>query len=353
MRTESCKPKVTSPVPRGVWESLIRSDSSAVVTQSLAWRDAVLDSGAYKDTSLLYEFPSGRAVVLPMVHPRWQPSWAPMSASWPGMWGVGGPISRRGRISPAEAAAVLEDVARRQWLTAELRLSYRADPAWLGGSGRFRITREGCYVLDLAGGFGEVWRHRFRGTARTAVRKAERSGLEVKVDRSGRLLGVFYDLYEKSIPRWASMQHEPLWLTRWRTTRTTPPSMLALVAKHFGESCTTWLARSQGEAVAAIIVIRSGAQTKYWRGAMDKAGATPVRANELLHRLAIEEACQDGCRSYEMGYAAPGSPLAAFKEKLGAALFYTHLLRAERLPVHTLGRSSKKLVKKMIGFQDV
>lgn len=350
---ENYKLKVTSPAPRGVWDSLIRSDSSAVVTQSLAWRDAVLDSGAYEDTSLLYEFGSGKAVVVPMVRPRWQPSWVSVAASWPRMWGVGGPIGPGGRISPAEAAAVLEDVARRQWLTAELRLSYLADPAWLGGTGRFRVTREGCYVLDLAGGFDEVWRHRFRGTARTAVRKAERSSLEVEVDRSGRLLGVFYDLYEKSIRRWASMQHEPPWLTRWRTTRATPPSMLALVARHFGESCTTWVARSRGEDVAAIIVVRSGAHAKYWRGAMDKAGAAPVRANELLHRLAIEEACQDGCRFYEMGYAIPGSPLAAFKVKLGADLFYTHLLQAERLPVHALGRLPKKAVKKMIGFQDI
>ena len=34
-------PTVTSPVPRSVWESLLASDEGAVVTQSLAWRDAV------------------------------------------------------------------------------------------------------------------------------------------------------------------------------------------------------------------------------------------------------------------------------------------------------------------------
>jgi hypothetical protein len=45
----------------------------------------------------------------------------------------------------------------------------------------------------------------FRGTARTAVRKAERSGLDIEVDRSGRLLPVFCDLYEKCIQRWAGM----------------------------------------------------------------------------------------------------------------------------------------------------
>ena len=173
-------------------------------------------------------------------------------------------------------------------------------------------------MLDLAGGFSEVWSHRFRGTARTAVRKAERSGVEVEVDRSGQALQVFFELYEKSIRRWAAMQHEPVALTRWRTMRATPPRMLAAVAEHFGQGCEIWVARVQGMPIAAIVVLRSGSNAKYWRGAMDKELATPVRANEYLHSLAIEQACRDGCRWYEMGQTRPSSPLAAFKEKLGA-----------------------------------
>jgi hypothetical protein len=101
---------------------------------------------------------------------------------------------------------------------------------------------------------------------------------------------VFWDLYEKSIQRWSAVQHEPLWLTRWRTVRATPPGMLATVARQFGANFGIWVARSAGVPVAAIIVLRSGAYAKYWRGAMDKELATRVRANEFLHRLAIEEA---------------------------------------------------------------
>jgi hypothetical protein len=343
-------PKVTSPVPRETWESILRSDRAAVVSQSLAWRDAVFAARRYCDASRLYEFPSGRRVVLPIARPRRQPPWA--VASWPSSWGVGGPISDDGRISAPEAAAVLRDVAGRGTLSAVIQLRHGADQAWLSGAGGFRVEELACHVLDLADGFSEIWSSRFRSTARTAIRKAERAGLDIEVDRSGRLLPVFGELYEKSIHRWAAMQNEPLWLTRWRTVRATSPGMMALVARHFGEDCAVWLARSAGVPVAAIIVLRSGSYAKYWRGAMDKTLANQVRANEYLHRLAIEEACRDGYRWYDMGTSRPGSSLAVFKEKLGAGLQASHTLRIERLPVSGVTRASRDVVKKMIRFRD-
>jgi hypothetical protein len=340
---------VTSPVPRAVWESAFAADPGAVVSQSLPWRDAVLAGGRYADASLLYEFPSGRQVVLPLARPR---VGAGLVASWPGRWGVGGPLSEAGKVSPEEAAAILADIARRGALAAEIQFRHEAAEAWLGEPGRFRAQRHVCHVLDLDGGFGQVWQRRFRGAARTAVRKAERSGLEVEADRSGRSLGVFRDLYEKSIQRWAASQHEPLWLSRCRTNRATPPRMMSLIAGRFGTDCCIWVARAGGVPVAAIVVLKAGAYAKYWRGAMDAGLASPVRANDLLHRLAIEDACETGCRWYDMGTSRPASPLASFKEKLGAAAYYSHTLRAERLPIQAAARISRNLAKRAIGFKD-
>lgn len=347
-------PRVTSPVRREAWESVLRADPNAVVTQSLPWRDAVFASGRYRDVSLLYEFPSGRQVVLPMAQHRWAPPWAVQAGSWPPGWEVAGPICLGGRVSPEEAAAVLADVAGRGALTTQIKIRHDADTAWLSEARGFQVSKIGTYVLDLEGGFDRVWRHRFRSEARTAVRKAERSDLEVEVDRSGRLLGVFCDLYEKSLRRWsAKQQREPLWFTRLRMNRVcyTTPGHLALVARHFGADCATWVARSKGQPVAAIIVLRFGAYTTYWRGAMDIEGATPVRANEFLHRLVIEEACRDGYRFYDMGGADPRSSLVRFKQKLGAVLLIGHILRTERLPVYAARERSEKLIKKMIGFR--
>ena len=350
MRSVDCRPTVTSPVPRAVWESLVRSDPGVVVTQSPAWRDAVFADGRYQDVSLLYEFPSGRSVVLPMARHHRRPRWTDAATSWPDIWGVGGPISQGGRIDRAEAEAVLIDVAQRRTLSAQIHLRYGADPVRLSEAGPFRvIENRGWYVVDIADGFSQVWNHRFRSAARTAVRKAERSDLDIEVDRSGRLLPEFCELYQKNVQRWATMQHQPVWFTRWRTSRMATPRMLEAVASCLGEDCSIWLARSKGVPVAAIIVVRYGAYVHYWRGAMDKELATPVRANDLLHRLAIEEACQDGYRFYSMGNSQPGSPLARFKEKLGATQHFTHVLRVERVPIRTTQRMSRDIVKRVMG----
>lgn len=347
--------RVTNPVPRPIWESLLRSDRDVAVTQSLAWYDAVLASGRYQDASVLYEFSSGHQVAMPLASPHRVPAWAATAASWPGEWGVGGPISKDGHITPAEAAAVLADLARRRTLATEIRLRPRAPSPWLSGCCQFKIRRSHLqfHELDLAGGFPAVWQDRFRGTARTAVRKAERAGVEIEVDRSGRLLPEFFGLFESSIQRWAVMQHEPAWLTRRRTMRSTQPRMVASVAQHFGTCCAIWVARRKGEPLAAIIVLSACGSAKYWKGAMNKQLAGPLRANELLHRMAIEEACEHGYRSYDMGLTRPASPLAAFKEKLGAVPSEAYSLRLERLPVEAARDASRNLVKKMIGFRDV
>ena len=351
-RPRASRPAVTTPVPRDAWDWMFRSDPGAVVTQSLAWRDAVLAGDRYRDVSRLYEFGGGRRIALPLVRRRHATAWTGTTASWPRAWGAGGPICQDGKVSVAEAAAVLADVSGGT-LAAAIRLPEGADGAWLAAARGYQTEERAVHMLDLTGGFGEVWSHRFRGTARTAIRKAERAGLEVEVDRSGHALGVFFELYEKSIQRWAVMQHEPVALTRWRTIRATSPRMLAAVSRHFGKGCEIWVARADGTPIAAIVVLRSGTNAKYWRGAMDKELATPVRANEYLHSLAIEEACRGGCRWYEMGQSRPGSPLAAFKEKLGAVLQPSYLLRTEQLPLDAARRHTRDAVKSLIGFRDV
>ena len=305
-----------------------------------------MESGTYKDLSLFFEFSSGRQVLLPMVARRWRTPLEPTAASWPRRWGVGGPITVGGPIDLAEAAAVVNHVARRDIFGAEIHLSHLSDPAWLRAAGQYRVLTDPFYVLDLTGGFDDVWKHKFRRTLRQSVRKGERAGLDVEVDRSGRLLEVFYGLYEKSMQRWSTMMREPSWYTRWHVSRATPLSMLKAVAQHFGQDCTTWVARSEGVPAAALIVLQAGSRVYGWRGAMDKELAAPTGASMLLQKLAIEEACNSGCRFFDMGIAVPGTSLADTKERFGATLSRTYYLQAQRLPVQRAIDAPKNLAKK-------
>lgn len=66
---------------------------------------------------------------------------------------------------------------------------------------------------------------------------------------------------------------------------------------------------------------------------MNQSLASPPRANDLLHRLAIEQARDQSCTHYHMGDSRPGSTLAAFKAALGAEPMDLWGLYRERLPI--------------------
>ena len=137
------------------------------------------------------------------------------------------------------------------------------------------------------------------------MRKGERAGLDIETDRSGRQLEVFYELYEKSMQRWSTMMHEPSWYTRWHVTRATPLSMLKAVAQHFGEDCTTWVAFRQHPR-RRHHRLEGGLAGVWLAGSLGQGTGRPTRASLLLQKLAIEDACNGGCRFFDMGIAYRG-----------------------------------------------
>jgi lipid II:glycine glycyltransferase (peptidoglycan interpeptide bridge formation enzyme) len=208
-----------------------------------------------------------------------------------------------------------------------------------------------AHVLELDGGFERVWKTRFTGRARTSVRKAERSGLSVERDTSGKLVPVAYELFERSIDRWASQHHEPLALARWRHRHRDPIRKFELIAETLGEACRIWVAWRGTKPAAAALVLQ-GANASYARGMMDKDLAGPTCANYLLQRLAIEEACESGCRYYDMGETGRSDALALFKTSFGARPYPYAEYQIERIPITRFDRCARRLVKRVVRFRD-
>jgi lipid II:glycine glycyltransferase (peptidoglycan interpeptide bridge formation enzyme) len=94
-----------------------------------------------------------------------------------------------------------------------------------------------------------------------------------------------------------------------------------------------WLARLDGVVVAAMITLVQGEVALAWRAASDRDAAGPVRANDLLHRHAIEYASLGGCRYYDMGESGGVESLMRFKTRFGATPREFAGYRFERLPV--------------------
>jgi hypothetical protein len=327
---------VVSPVPAAAWRAVLAHPPGALPSQTRAWLRCVCAVDGYQDASRLYETVDGRRLVLPLVR-RTCGRMPVTHAALPVGWGAGGLISDGGPVRAEDVRMVAADLAGAHSLSILLRPDPTTATMWAAGmpAGVRRVPRM-AQILSLDGGFDEVWRHRFRGDTRNRVRRAERAGVVIERDDTGRLVPAFQRLYAESVDRWARQEGVPLALARWRAARREPARKLPTVAATLGASCRLYGAFLDGRPIAAIVVLFGPATAVYWRGAMAEQVAGPVYANYLLHRAAIQDAAEAGCTAYQMGDSAPGSSLALFKSRFGAAETHYANYRIERLAISAL-----------------
>lgn len=345
--------RVTTPAPRDAWQELLEGDPYALVTQSPAWLDARCEAGGQADASRLYELANGRRLVLPLVRrSALGDGRLALRSSYGEGWGMGGVLAPGG-ATDADVAVVLRDLAEPPGLRTLVRPNPLLAASWRSAApaGAVVVPRLG-HVLDLEGGFERVERERFTHMTRKAVRKAERSGLTVECDTEGRLVPEFYALYDLSLRRWAERQHEPVRLARWRGRRRDPLRKWTLLATRLGDVFRLWLARQDGRAVAALVVLQGFGNAHATRSVMDADVAGPLRAMQFLHHHAIAAACAEGCRHYHLGESGRSRSLAFFKENLGAAPVPYAEYRFERVPLTSVERKARAAVKRVIGFRD-
>ncbi len=304
---------VVGPAPRDVWDRLVASDPRSLPSQTPRWLDAICAVAGLEDASRLYETADGRLLVLPLVRRRLL-GMALAEASLPYGWGPGGLVAEGGRVLPEDIRTVFADLADRRAPRVTLRPSPATGRVWDAAVPTAVVRRPHmAQTLDLgAAGFAEVWRTRFKPDTRNRVRRAERAGVLVERDDTGRLVPVFQELYQRSVARWARRDGQPLAVAR----------------------CPA----------AAIVVLLGTASASYWRGAMDEQVVGRTYANYLLHRTAIEDACAAGCRAYHMGDSAPGSQLALFKSRFGAEERPYASYQLERLPFASAASAARGAV---------
>jgi Acetyltransferase (GNAT) domain len=321
---------------RPAWEDLVAHDESIALSKTPEWTDCICSSSRFSDATLLFRGDDGRQLILPRLRKTGIPSFLGLFESPPQGWGLGvdasGVLSEGGPASPSQTRALIEEIQRHPGLRTRVMVGGDDAAVWasVAPGARYSTTRT-AQVLDLCGGFSTVWSERFTSKVRSHARKAERRGVVVESDNTGRLVPVFDTLYRSSVDRWAQERGHPLSLMRWRAQRREPQSKFATVARRMGERCTVWIAWRAGEPLAGIFVLTRGPRATYWRGAMDKERARGTGANELLHRYAIEAACADERQSYDFGIYQT-EELKRFKSTFGAQEVPVHAYYFERLP---------------------
>ncbi len=334
---------------RKAWRRVLALDPEAAVSQTPPWMDCVCASGRFQDATRAYATDDGQELILPLARMRLPVS---VASSMPFGWSNGGLLSSRGRLTVADVSGVVTDLAHQHTLLIGVKPSAATAAVWdMSVPSDVTRTPHMTHVVDLSGGFGTVWK-RFHGSVRSRCRHAERMGVTVERDDTGRLMPVFYELYRRSVVRWAQQQHEPLWLARWRARQRDPWEKFRTVAERLGPACRVMVAWRAGEPLAANIVLVHGSQAVGWRNAIDKERARRTGAGQLLVSRALEEACEAGHRCFNLGDSAPASTLAHTKEHYGGQEMHYTGYRFERLPLTAADRFVRRGVKEVIGFRD-
>jgi lipid II:glycine glycyltransferase (peptidoglycan interpeptide bridge formation enzyme) len=338
--------RVVSPAPRDVWLQVLESDPMAFIYQTPVGLDALCAQGRLEDASRMYEFGDGRQIILPLFRKKGLPQWLSVERSTT----IGSLVSP-GPVRPDELQAIFADLDARPVFRTIISPTSLTGDAWaqVAPAGVGRVHRRG-HVLDLEGGFETVWEKRFNGQARRAVRKALKSDIEVESDRGARLMPVLYELLGQSVDRWARQRHEPRLTARLRARLSQPRHALEAIAETLGDHCRMWVARVDGKPAAAIVVLQ-GSNAHYTRGAMDMELAGPTRASFLLQKLAIEAACDAGCRYYNMGETGASEGLARFKSHFGAKAYDFSEYYIERLPILRIEKGARSLAKKALSLR--
>jgi Acetyltransferase (GNAT) domain len=321
---------------RPAWEDLVAHDESVALSKTPEWIDCICSCGGFSDATLLFRGEDGRRLILPRLRKTGSPTLLGLYESPPQGWGLGvdasGVLSEGAPASPEQIRALIQEIRHHPGLRTRIMVGGDDAEAWASVTpSTIYSTARTAQVLDLRGGFSTVWSQRFTSKVRSNARKAERRGVVVESDNTGRLVGVFDALYRSSVDRWAQQRGHPLSLMRWRAQRHDPRSKFATVAARMGQRCTVWVAWREGEPLAGIFVLTRGPRATYWRGAMDKERARGTGANELLHRYAIEAACADGRHSYDFGLYQT-EELKKFKSTFGAQEFPVHAYYFETIP---------------------
>jgi hypothetical protein len=345
----SCMLRVLAPAPREAWREVIASSPAALPEQTPEWVDAIVAGGGHEDASRLYESRDGQIAVLPLVRRRRAAGeWL---TSFPPGWGIGGPVGPL--IDERLVRGIVDDLSRLRATRITVRPDPLTDDAWAratAGTSALAVARCG-HVLDLSGGI-EHARARLSSSARRHLRIAQRRGVTVQTDTGGRLLPLYYQLFLRSVDRWARGQHEPLALARWRAGRRDPLAKLQAISAALSGRMRTTIAFVDGRPAAGVIVLH-GRTAHYTRGAMDKDVAGPTHASAFAQWAAIEDACSAGIVTYHMGETGASASLAAYKQQFGATAVPYSEYRFERLPITRADSALRTSVKSILGFRDV
>jgi hypothetical protein len=177
----------------------------------------------------------------------------------------------------------------------------------------FKSIPAKCTLLDLRGLNKEKIWEGYKKYIRRDIRKAQRSGVDIRTETSREDVKIFYKLYLASMERNKAVAKYPF---HWFNA-----IYEEMVGRHLG---TFFFAELNQVAIAGVVLINSTTTTHYFHnGSQD--GFLKLCPNELLVHSALEKSIEKGNSIFDfMGSDPMDLSLIRFKEKWGSQSLDIH-----------------------------
>lgn len=251
--------------------------------------------GAFKEfenRSVILHAKEGSALLLPLVENKkglGLSTWLSLPYGT-----YGGPIVEQGG-GPIDWALVREYLQDRNFAAENMTLPPGVEPPrWQD----YTVSPLTTQVLDLRDGYEALY-NGFNRSCRKAIRRAERSQIEIQLLDQDRFLEPLIALYEQNVQYWGLRKGFPhqLFPILWNT-----PNI------HF------WGALRHGRLVAAVTTLTHNTHQYAWIGIMDR-DAQIWRPNNMLYARLLEQGCREGIETFDFGNSN-GIPGVFFFKKI-------------------------------------
>ncbi len=286
------------------WDAIIQRCPDTSAFQSLAWRDAL--AGAFRQLTPVYRLIKQQdAVVGGLPAFVFQP--IPGIRLWHSMpWNLFGGIhlienvrgNREALITSIETAAAENGWCEIRWtLTPEHTTTYGDCFTEMG----YERTDHFTHLLKTDGDVDVLW-HAYNKRVRGAVRKAEKSGVEVRDTDNEEALSVFYDMYLMTVKRLGGTPK--------------PRSLMQTLLQR--KIAKLAIATHKGTIIAGLLYLLFNQTVTLWCEASVPA-FLKYRPNNAIFHYIITQACREGYQWVDFGASPPeNTGLIAHKEQYRA-----------------------------------
>lgn len=330
--------RVVDPIEASAWDDLLAPHTSTQFFQTAAWARVLHHTYRQRPFYLVHESESAWDAALPLME---------VDSRWTGRRGVClpftdgcGPLERRKGASAPLFVRALELGTERRWKYLELRSS---TDSWVGTTPSLAFY---VHTIPLCERESELLA-RLDSAVRRGVRKAERSGLEVRWESSLEAVQTFYRLHCGTRRRHGVPPQPFRFFANIQRHVLAPGHGFVVTAYH--ESCP----------IAASVFFHHGREAIYKFGASD-ARFQPLRPNNLVMWAAVRRYAQqgfaglhlgrtslanEGLRRFKLGFGAEESQCTYRRYDFRSRSFVQDVDRAEGWMNHLFRRAPERILR--------